>query len=621
MRAAVMLHDLAWLPVSIYLAFALRFNLEPLPSTSLDGLKWMIVLALPIFAATFWSFGLHRGTWRFVSVPDLVRIVKSVLLGVLAMTLAIFILRRLEGVPRSVFVLFPLILAQGLSVPRLLTRWVMDRRISLGGAGRTKTLIVGAGTAGEAMLRNIVRSGRFFPVALVDPNPAMLGREIHGVRVLGGIESIPAIVQRTGADLVVLALPEISVDNLNRVLELSAELGLPCQTLPRADQTGRLVVDVNQLRPVRIEDLLSRDPVVLDRDGQAQLIAGKCVLVTGGGGSIGSELCRQTAALRPGRLIILDHGEFALYQIEQEIAQRYPDVHFEAVLCDVKDRAALDDVFTRTRPQIVFHAAAYKHVPLLENNARPAVMNNVFGTIEVARAADRHGCAKFVLVSTDKAVNPTNVMGASKRIAEIFCQNFNGHSLTRFITTRFGNVLGSNGSVVPIFEAQIARGGPVTVTHPDIERFFMTIPEAVGLILQSAAVGTGGEIFVLEMGSPVRIKELAEQMIRLAGLRPYKDIPIVFTGLRPGEKLFEEIFHPSEGLIGTGNRKLLLAAFRKVDWDGLARSLDELQRRVWSVETGKLLEQIKSIVPEFNVGVDLNGKEKPAPPGHMRVVT
>ena len=612
-RIAVLLHDLLWVPVSLFLAFSLRFNLGPIPPEQWLGFLWMAGCAMPVFTAAFWFFGLYRGTWRFVSISDLMRLFKTVALGVLGTALLVFLLRRFEGVPRSVLILFPVLLALGLGAPRLVYRWVLDRRIGFSPMERQRALIVGAGRAGEMLLRNMKRTGHHVPVAFVDPDPAMKGKEIHGVRVVGGLDDITNIVQRTSAGIVILAIPEIRPEDLSKILEICVKLAIPCRTIPRRDASGEIIVDENKLRPVRIEDLLGRDPVVLNMEGISRHLRGKRVLVTGGGGSIGAELCRQAAALEPETLIVLDNSEFNLYEIDRHLTANHAGLEFVPLLCDAKDKETLEWVFARHRPQIVFHAAAYKHVPLLETNTLQAVNNNVMGTITVAGAAHRHGCEQFVLISTDKAVNPTNVMGATKRAAEIYCQNFNARSNTRFITTRFGNVLGSTGSVVPLFESQIASGGPVTVTHPDMERYFMTIPEAVGLILQAATMGKGGEIFVLEMGRPVNILHLAEQMIQLAGLKPYRDIPIIFTGLRPGEKLYEELFHESEGLIGTSNPKLLLAGFRNVEWEWLEAELAALEEIAQRLDTAALPASLKRIVPEFNPGQDLSSP--PAPGG------
>jgi FlaA1/EpsC-like NDP-sugar epimerase len=359
-------------------------------------------------------------------------------------------------------------------------------------------------------------------------------------------------------------------------------------------------VSINTLREVSIEDLLGRDPVRLDRQAIRAELSGSCVLISGGGGSIGTELCRQVATLKPAKLILLDNSEFNLFRTEQELSQNFPGTEIHAVLGDVADESAVEHLFKTRRPDIVYHAAAYKHVPMLQAQVREAVRNNVLGTRTMALAADRHGCDAFVLISTDKAVNPANIMGASKRIAEIFCQNLNQHSTTRFITVRFGNVLGSAGSVVPIFRSQIEAGGPVTVTHPEMMRYFMTIPEACQLILQAEAMGKGSEIFVLDMGEPVSITYLAEQLIRLSGNEPGKDIEIAYTGLRPGEKLFEELFHEKEHLEGTQHEKILLAQHRKIDWQHLNDVIAGMETACARYDEDTLLGSIGKLVPELH---------------------
>jgi FlaA1/EpsC-like NDP-sugar epimerase len=359
-------------------------------------------------------------------------------------------------------------------------------------------------------------------------------------------------------------------------------------------------VSINSLRQISIEDLLGRDPVTLDRKAIRKELAGRCVLISGGGGSIGTELCRQVAKLKPARLVLLENCEFNLFRIENELRARFPDIELQPLLGDVSDPATVEHVYATHKPDITYHAAAYKHVPMLESQVREAIQNNVCGTKVMALAADRHDCSTFVLISTDKAVNPANVMGASKRIAEIFCQNLSQRSNTRFITVRFGNVLGSDGSVVPLFRAQIEAGGPVTVTHPEMMRYFMTIPEACQLIMQAETMGSGSEIYVLDMGEPVSITYLAEQMIRLSGNEPGKDIEIVYTGLRPGEKLFEELFHEKEQLTGTQHEKIFLARHRKIDRELLDKTLAEMEAASVNYDEKGLLKGIATLVPELH---------------------
>jgi FlaA1/EpsC-like NDP-sugar epimerase len=441
-------------------------------------------------------------------------------------------------------------------------------------------LIIGAGQAGEMLARDLLRDpeAKYRPVGFVDDNPATRGKDIHGLPVMGSCDDIPKAVGERDIDLLMLAVPSASQQQLRRIVGICETAGKPFRILPRMQDLVNGQVSLKELRDVKIDDLLGRDVVSLDWDAVTHGTREKTILVSGGGGSIGSELCRQLARLRPQQLVILERSEYNLYSIELELRREYPDLPLAAVLGDVGDASAVEQLLRRYRPQAIFHAAAYKHVPMLEEQARAAVTNNVFGTQVLATLADRHGCEVFVMISTDKAVNPTNVMGASKRVAEIVCQAMDARSKTRFITVRFGNVLGSTGSVVPLFQQQIAAGGPVTVTHPDITRYFMTIPEAAQLILQGSVIGSGGEIFVLDMGEPVKIAYLAEQLILLSGKRPGVDIEIVYRGLRPGEKLHEELFYAEERLADTAHPKILLARSEQPDVDRLESTLAQLDK-------------------------------------------
>jgi FlaA1/EpsC-like NDP-sugar epimerase len=549
--------------------------------------------------ATFWYFGLYRGIWRYASIPDLVRIVKAVAIGIVIAGGVSFALTRLVNVPRSVFVLDGVLLILLLGGPRLIYRWVKDRHLYVTEGQRA--LIVGAGQAGEMLVRDLLRNPEspYRPVVFVDDNPSKVGRELHGLPVRGPCDDIPALAEQFDTDLILIALPSAESRELRRIVEICEKTGLPFRTLPKFQDLVSGKVGIKELREVTIDDLLGREAVRLDWQAIAQGMRGQVVMVTGAGGSIGSELCRQIARLEPTKLILFEHSEFNLYSVEQELRREHPALPLVCVLGDVCDPVEVESVLGTHMPQIVFHAAAYKHVPMLEGQVRAAVVNNVLGTRVVAEAADRHGCGIFVLISSDKAVNPANVMGATKRVAEMICENLATRLRTRFITVRFGNVLGSSGSVVPLFREQIAHGGPVTVTHPDVMRYFMTIPEACQLILQAGVVGKGGEIFVLDMGEPVKIAYLAEQLIRLSGKRPGDDIEIVYTGLRPGEKLFEELFHDRENLAPTGHPKLLLAHPRRVDAEQLADALQTMTRLSQTSEEDKLREVLGRLVPEL----------------------
>jgi len=467
-----------------------------------------------------------------------------------------------------------------------------------------RALVVGAGSAGEMLVRDLqshVDSG-YVPVIFADDDPAKIRREIRGLRVAGRVEQLPELIDQWDIEIILLAIPSASDAQMRRLVEICEGCQVPFQTLPSVKELLSGAVNQSSLREVSIIDILGRDPVKLDWQVIKHSLQAKTILVTGGGGSIGSELCKQLARVQPRQLIIFDQCEFNLYKIDAELSRWYPQLNRLAVLGDVADPLAVENVIQQQHPEIVFHAAAYKHVPLLESQVREAVHNNLIGTKIVAEAAIRGGAERFVLISTDKAVNPTNVMGATKRAAEILCQNLDRTSATRFTTVRFGNVLDSAGSVVPLFREQIKAGGPVTVTHPDITRYFMTIPEACQLIMQAEAVGQGGEVFVLDMGEPVKIAYLAEQMIRLSGKVPGQDIAIEYVGLRPGEKLYEELFHEQEPLIDTGYEKLRLAKARLYDNDVWSKDILALAEACKTQEAQGILAILQRLVPEFRSG-------------------
>lgn len=598
-RLAVVGHDLAmvWIAWTAITSFRWSFEIWR-PDLGMFGPEIWLVLAAQ--GAVFWVTGLYKGLWRFASLPDLWNILRAAALGALAIAVTLFLYNRLATVPRTVLVVYPLLLAVLLGLPRLAYRYWKDSRLDfLSRSPAMRVLVLGAGRAGDALVRDLVRENRYRPVGILDDNAQIRGARIHGVPVLGALDQLPELARETAAQMVLIAMPSANSAQMQRVVGFCESSGLPFRTMPRLADVVAGRSNFGELKEVAIEDLLGREQVQLDWTAIRAGISGKRVLVTGGGGSIGSELCRQVARLGATALTIYEISEYNLYRVEQELRREFPDLLLDARIGDCGDAVACERAFRLARPQVVFHAAAYKHVPLLQDQLREAFRNNVIGTRIVAEAADRHGTECFVLISTDKAVNPSSVMGACKRAAEIFCQNFASQSHTRFITVRFGNVLDSAGSVVPLFRDQIKAGGPLTVTHPEITRYFMTIPEACQLILQAGVLGKGGEIFALDMGEPVKIAYLAEQMILLAGKQPGRDIHIAFTGLRAGEKLFEELFHPLENYQATTHAKIYLAQPRSMGWGLLSTLLRQADLAVRDYDEDVLRRVLDQLLPEF----------------------
>ncbi len=598
--AAIILHDIVVAALAWLGAYWLRFNLDLPPefrAAALSNLMWVV----PLQALVFWRFGLYRGIWRFASLPDLKRIVLAVGVAALCVPVVLVLFSASLLVPRSVLILDPMLLLLMMGGSRLAYRaWKEQRLASALHPGSRPVLVAGAGSAADFLLRELARNpAGFHVVGLLDDSREKQGRLVQGIPVLGTLEDIALFARRMRVDDIVLALPSAAHAVRKRVTEICSEAGLNVLTVPSLEDLVAGRVSVSNLRRIELDDLLGRDPVQLDNSGLHRLLTGQVVMVTGAGGSIGSELCRQIARFEPAKLILFEQSELALYGVEEDLASHFPGLHVEPVIGDVKNAPWVNQVMAGYRPAVVFHAAAYKHVPLMENwNAWEAVRNNVLGTQVVAAAAQAHGVGKFVMISTDKAVNPTNVMGASKRLAEIACQAMQRPEGTRFISVRFGNVLGSSGSVIPKFQKQIESGGPVTVTHPEITRYFMSISEAAQLVLQAGLMGTGGEIFALDMGEPVKIAELAKLMIRLSGTDE-DHIQIQYTGLRPGEKLYEELLADEETTLPTPHPKLRVAKARAADATWYAECMAWLNGAAMRDEES-VKRQLKTWVPEYS---------------------
>ena len=550
----------------------------------------------------FYIFRLYNSVWRYASDTEMVNVVIAVTICSIMQPVIFWLLGTY--VPRSFpffYGFFMAIFTGGVRFSYRFLRMVQNKRLNhFNTPERQNYMIVGAGASGNAILQE-VQSSKYLSMhvaCFIDDNPGCQGKYLRGVPIVGGREKIAESVEKYDVDEIIIAIPSASRSELKPLLEICKETGRRIQILPGMYQIIKGDVNVSNLREVQIEDLLGRDPIEVNVDEIIGYVRDKVVLVTGGGGSIGSELCRQVARHSPRRLVILDIYENNAYEIQQELRRDYPELDLEVLIGSVRNTMRVDEIFREYRPDIVYHAAAHKHVPLTEDSPNEAIKNNVFGTLKVAAAADRYGTGRFVMISTDKAVNPTNIMGASKRICEMVIQNMNRKSRTEYVAVRFGNVLGSNGSVVPLFKKQIEQGGPVTVTHPDIIRYFMTIPEAVSLVLQAGAYAKGGEIFVLDMGEPMKILDLAKNMIKLSGYRVNEDIRIEFTGLRPGEKMYEELLMQEEGLKETANRMIYIGRPIEYDDELFERQLERLQEASVN-ESQDIRALVREIVPSY----------------------
>jgi FlaA1/EpsC-like NDP-sugar epimerase len=590
-------------------AFLLRFDFS-IPYGYLGQIAiWLPALILARVIA-FAYFGLFRGMWRYTGAHDLVALIKAATTST-ALFAVIMQLGQWHGFPRSIFVtdwVVTIVLIGGLRFGVRSLGEISRNQSSAGSESgpKKRVLIVGAGDAGEMLVREIKRSlwSRYECVGFLDDNPLKHADHIHGVKVLGAISSAATVVSEHRVDEIIIAIPSASGKEMRSIVDQCAQSGAVIRTIPSVDSLIDGRVSLNQVRQVAIEDLLGRAPVELDMESISNVLRGSRVMVTGAGGSIGSEICRQVARFEPSSLLLVERAENALFLIHKELVERFPRLNVIPVIADIGDRDRMEAVFAKHRPTEVFHAAAHKHVPMMEWNPGEAIKNNVLGTRLVADLSNQFAVDRFVMISTDKAINPTSVMGVTKRVAEIYIQALSQRSKTRFVTVRFGNVLGSNGSVVPIFQEQIAKGGPVKVTHPDMRRYFMTIPEACQLVLQAGTMGRGGEIFVLDMGEPVKIVDLARDLIKLSGLRVDEDIEIQFTGMRPGEKLFEELTIKEENADKTRHPKIFIGRFKPHAWTEVQRSIEALGALPNNAAETVVRAKLTEIVPEFKPPVE-----------------
>ena len=588
-------------PLAIYVRYNLFF--EPQAIEFIENIFQYLPVNLIFTVIVFAAFRLYQGIWKYASASDLVNIILACLVSAVTQTIGMMLMGL--RFPRSYPFMYFVVLTAGISVFRFTYRiiaYFRQKQQGLIKEGKTNTMIVGAGEAGNTLLKELQNS-KFVEqnvCCLVDDDPGKIGKYLRGVLVAGNRKDICRLAEEYHIDEIMIAIPSASHAEIQELLDICSQTSCKLKVLPGIYQLVNGEVSVSKLRNVEIEDLLGREPIDTQVESIMGYVSGKVVLVTGGGGSIGSELCRQIARHEPKQLVIFDIYENNAYDIQQELKRDYPELNLVVLIGSVRNTHRINGVFEKYHPQIVYHAAAHKHVPLMEDSPNEAIKNNVMGTYKTAQAADKYGVSRFVLISTDKAVNPTNIMGASKRLCEMVIQMMNNRSKTEFVAVRFGNVLGSNGSVIPLFKKQIEEGGPVTVTHPDIIRYFMTIPEAVSLVLQAGAKAKGGEIFVLDMGKPVKILDLALNLIRLSGLKPYEDIDIVFTGLRPGEKLYEELLMDEEGLQSTDNK--LIHIGKPIDFDEelfihQLEELDELSR----MDSPKIKEKVMEVVPTYHM--------------------
>ncbi|MGB0452422.1 MAG: polysaccharide biosynthesis protein [Bacteriovoracaceae bacterium] len=590
--------------IAFYLSLAFRYDSFVLGKIQADIFLKSIAIVMVTQTIVFYFCGLYRGIWRFSSTPDLLRVIKGVSAAVICSTFALFLITRLAEIPRSSFFIDWLMLIILLGGGRFSYRMMRDHATyNANSKDFPKTLIVGAGGAGDKLFREIRTNPdiSLLVEGFLDDDPFKRKKLINGIPVLGKLEDLADVIKQREIKKVFIAIPSLKSQGIRNIIKQCEGLEIDLLTLPKMSDIIDGNLAFSQLRRVGPEDLLGRNEVKLDNNSLGELIEQRSVLVSGAGGSIGSELCRQILPFNPAKIILFEQSEFNLFQLERDLRAEFPEAKIVPLIGDIRDSQRVEMAFDQFRPEVVFHAAAYKHVPMMEFNCIEAIQTNIKGTHNLASIAKKYNVGRFVMISTDKAVNPTNVMGASKRAAEMVIQMMakDKESQTRFMTVRFGNVLGSSGSVIPIFQKQIEEGGPVTVTHPEVQRYFMTIPEACQLVVQAGALGVGGEIFVLDMGSPVRIVDLARELISLSGLKVGEDIEIQFTGLRPGEKLYEEIFFEGEGILSTPHPLVKVAAASELP-QGFDGSLNALVTLPVSSSNAVIKQYLENLVKEYN---------------------
>jgi FlaA1/EpsC-like NDP-sugar epimerase len=602
--------DVIFIAFSVYLSFSLRFD-GNIPNQYFPIIQKVIILAWIFCLPIFYFSKLYFFSWSYVSTAELISLFRATTLGFLFLGITLYISKDFPsffGFPRStLFISYFLVFlfCGGIRFAKRIYhqffRGVKEEK--------SRTLIVGAGDAGEQILRSIQSSPKspYFPIGFVDDNPIKQGVTIHGIRVLGKINDIPRLIKENETEEMIIALPSAGSKTIRRTVEIGRKVGLKkIKIVPSVNELINGEISIREIKEVEITDLLGREPIFLDTRLIGNFIQDKIVLITGVAGSIGSELARQVAKFKPSLLLILDQDETGIFNIANELEDKFPKLKFFTLIADICDGEKIDQIFEKFQPNIIFHAAAYKHVPLMEIHPDEAVKNNIFGIKIVAEAALSHRAEKFIFISTDKAVNPTSVMGATKRAGEMICQVLNKKNQTKFISVRFGNVLDSRGSVIPIFREQIKNGGPVEVTHPEMKRYFMITSEACLLVMQAGTIGQGGEVFVLDMGEPIKILDLAKEMIKLSGFEPDKDIPIVFTGVRPGEKFFEEILSAEEGTITTQNERIFIAKLSRIDENKLNQSLERLKEAVHNSDKEKIKTVFKELIPSYNPSISQN---------------